>query len=274
MSIPLTGPPRPSTLPPNRRTNAVTFQLVPVVSPLPSHHHVFFASTVSRVTAPCSSRASCGVTPQPRSWGTTSTTSSSAPTTKTKLNVTRDRADPSRTPSRRSYTPRASCVPARSTTSPPSAQAQRGNPPTTERSSRTSARCATTTAEASTRFVLEEWDRACGARSRSGRNVRDPCWCSRGCGHTLAASDAFAREGLGLGSRDNASEVYDVRCTALVVAAYGAVPAYALLALLWRVVERIAALQVARITCAFFFFFFIEMLLIFGIGIRRGDREN
>ena len=46
-----------------------------------------------------------------------------------------------------------------------------------------------------------------------------------GLRHTLAASDAFVREGWGWFPR-NAPEVCDVGCTALLVAAYGSVPAY------------------------------------------------
>ncbi len=119
-------------------------------------------------------------------------------------------------------------------------------------------------------LVLEEWDYAPGARFFGlPRSLVGPCARAepedgQGQGlppvlvlarlrHTLAASDAFAREGWDWFPY-NAPEVYDAGCTALLVATYRAVPAYARSALLRRVVERIAALQVGRITRAFFFF--------------------
>ena len=115
-------------------------------------------------------------------------------------------------------------------------------------------------------LVLEEWDYAPGARffglPRSlmavgascddGQAQLPPVLVLARMHHTLAASYAFAHEGWDWFPY-NAPEVYDVGCTALLVATYGAVPAYARSALLRRVVERIAALQVARITCAFFY---------------------
>ena len=126
-------------------------------------------------------------------------------------------------------------------------------------------------------LVLEEWDYAPGApffglpRSLTSACVPARAELEEGQGgggnqgqglppvlalarmrHTLAASDAFAREGWDWFPY-NAPEVYDVGCTALLVATYRSVPAYARSALLRRVVERIAALQVARITRAYFF---------------------
>lgn len=118
-------------------------------------------------------------------------------------------------------------------------------------------------------LILEEWDYAPGARFFGlPRSLMGPCAHAEreeGQGgqaqglppvlvlarlrHTLAASDAFAREGWDWFPYD-APEVYDAGCTALLVATYRAVPAYARSALLRRVVERIAALQVARITQA------------------------
>ncbi|KAH9061816.1 hypothetical protein EDB83DRAFT_2386249 [Lactarius deliciosus] len=114
-------------------------------------------------------------------------------------------------------------------------------------------------------FVLEERDYAPGARFFGlPRSIVGPCACTEPeeedqglppvlvlarLRHTLAASDAFAREGWDWFPY-NAPEVYDVECTALLVETYRAVPAYVRSALLRRVVERIAALQVARITRA------------------------
>jgi len=117
-------------------------------------------------------------------------------------------------------------------------------------------------------LILEEWDYAPGGRffglppSLVGADARAEWEEGQGQGHglppvlvlahlrhTLAASDAFAREGWDWFPY-NALEVYDIGCTALLVDAYRAVPAYARDALLWRVVERIAALQVARIGLA------------------------
>ncbi|KAI9450190.1 hypothetical protein BJY52DRAFT_1303877 [Lactarius psammicola] len=119
-------------------------------------------------------------------------------------------------------------------------------------------------------LVLEEWDYAPGARffglprSLMGTRARAEMEEEQGQGqgqgqglppvlvlarlrHTLAASDAFACEGWDWFPY-NAPEVYDAGCTALLVSTYCAVPAYARSALLRRVVERIAMLQVARIT--------------------------
>ncbi|KAH9170115.1 hypothetical protein EDB89DRAFT_2230895 [Lactarius sanguifluus] len=113
-------------------------------------------------------------------------------------------------------------------------------------------------------FVLEERDYAPGARFFGlPRSLVGPCACMEPeedqglppvlvlarLRHTLAASDAFAREGWDWFPY-NAPEVYDIGCTTLLVETYRAVPAYVRSALLRRVVERIAALQVARITRA------------------------
>ncbi|KAI9431725.1 hypothetical protein H4582DRAFT_2003799 [Lactarius indigo] len=121
-------------------------------------------------------------------------------------------------------------------------------------------------------LVLEEWDYAPGARFFGlPRSLAAPCARSKPeleseedqglppvlvlarLRHTLVASDAFAREGWDWFPY-NAPEVYDSGCTALLVETYRAVPAYVRSALLRRVVERIAALQVARITRACFSF--------------------
>ena len=135
-------------------------------------------------------------------------------------------------------------------------------------------------------LVLEEWDYAPGARffglprSLAPRAEWEREWeegemppvlvVLARLRHTLAASDAFAREGWDWFPH-NAPEVYDVRCTALLVEAYRAVPAYARAALLGRVVERIAALQVARITCCVFFFceycFWVSEILFGFLGL-------
>ncbi|KAH9059211.1 hypothetical protein EDB87DRAFT_1624070 [Lactarius vividus] len=116
-------------------------------------------------------------------------------------------------------------------------------------------------------LVLEEWDYAPGARffglprslagpgacTKPGEEEEDqglpPVLVLARLRHTLVASDAFAREGWDWFPY-NAPEVYDVGCTALLVDTYRAIPAYVRSALLRRVVERIAALQVARITRA------------------------
>ncbi|KAI0299121.1 hypothetical protein B0F90DRAFT_634252 [Multifurca ochricompacta] len=68
--------------------------------------------------------------------------------------------------------------------------------------------------------------------------------------HTLAASEAFAQEGWDWFPYD-ALEVYGLACTALLLETYRAVPAYARHALVGRIVERIAKLQVSRIKCEF-----------------------
>jgi len=111
-------------------------------------------------------------------------------------------------------------------------------------------------------LMLEEWDYAPGARFFGlTRSLAGPYSCEEEANMmppvlvlarlrlTLAASDLFAVEGWDWFPFD-APEVYDARCTALLVDTYRAVPAYVRGALLGRVVERIAALQVKRIARA------------------------
>ena len=139
-------------------------------------------------------------------------------------------------------------------------------------------------------LILEEWDYAPGARffglpcSLAGspweqeqeqeqeQGTMSPVLVLARLRHTLAASDAFAREGWDWFPH-NAPEVYDAGCTALLVDTYRAVPAYVRSALLWRVVERIAALQVARITRTFYVSFFEKKKKdgVLTCGIGRGD---